>query len=147
MAWGICFVSLSAIQIPLLDLQELVIPWSDKGIIRGYPVLPKSLSGRRVKFQSLSVSAVPSQRAAPGGTSRSTLCTAREPPCFPNKLLPTLLGCPSLAQVLSRSAEPFLAVPGTDPVLLTSSSTAHTTSTSLLGSLLYFGPVYNKVCS
>lgn len=55
MAWGICFVSLSAIQVSLPDLQELFILWPDMGNIRGYPVLPKSrraLEGGELNFNS-----------------------------------------------------------------------------------------------
>lgn len=132
MAWGIGFVSLSAIQVPLPDLQELVILWSDKGNIRGYPALLKSLRRRRVKFQFLSVSAMVSQRAAPGGklglseahctqqgnplhVQRSSfpLCWA-VPRCCPNLQTP-----PLLSQSLPMSCSPLSVPPTPDlPVCL-----------------------------
>lgn len=129
MAWGICFVSLSAIQVPLPDLQELVIPWSDKGAIRGYPI-PKSrgtLAGRELNFNYCFCHGFPkSSRAVPGGKLGLSGAHSMGSTCFPEPLLPALPGCPSLPQVLSHSAKPFLAVPGTDHGLLTSYSTSHT---------------------
>lgn len=149
MAWGICFFSLCchSTQAPFPDLQELIILWSDKGNIRGYSVLPKSrgaLGGEKLNFNYCLF--LPRLHKEWESKAKGKLGPP-EAQCWAHTAvpLPFLSHCSSLPGSRPR-CKTLHCSPRHPQVLLVSSSTSHTPPTRLIGSLLYVGPVCNKVC-